>query len=762
MSSLTELLDVSLQHHRVGRLGEAAVGYRAVLEQNPRHSDALHLLGIIAQQQGQFPLAIERLTAAIALNPAIAHYHHNLGNIYLQTRHPQDAVECYRRAILLRPDYCEAHNGLGNAYIDLKLPAPASEAYRKAVQLRPSFAEAHYNLGRVLAQAKKFQDAIASYRTAIQLDGRRPEYFFHLGGLLFKERAYPHAIQCYHAALALQPNDAETLCNLGVAYIATHKEQEGEAFLRSAIALQPDNTKAHLQLAILLSTSKAEEAELVYRQALKNDPTLAEAWWGLGNLHFHKKDFSEAERYYRQALQHNPNSPDYYHSLAQALIESTGYEEAKACCKKAIAIDSTCVGAHCSLGVIQLRLQNYADAEESFRRALAIKPDFREAWYNLGNLFKEQFRYSEAIDSYKEALKICADCPTANPLYLHAMNNIGLCYLGNGDIEASIACYREALLRDPEHAVLHGNFAMMLLKSGNLAEGWKEMEWRWKVPNFPSKLRDFGRPLWKGEALHGARIFLHIEQGHGDIIQFVRYIPLVAERGGYVILEVPPSLCRLLKGMPGIRQIVTTGYTLPDFDYHGPLLSLPLEFQTTLDTIPASIPYLRAHENEVETAKRQWPGNGLRVGLAWSGNPIHYADAHRSMDLEQMQPLGEVPGISLYSLQVGAKIQQLSDAPATFRVTDVCSKYTDFADTAAFITGLDLVITVDTSVAHLAGALGTPVWILLSHEYTDWRWLLHRSDSPWYPTARLFRQSRPGDWRGVVEAVKFELEKLAL
>lgn len=771
ISSLTEILNASLQHHRAGRLGEAAAGYRAILEQNPRHSDALHLLGVIAQQQGQHSLAIELIEAAIAQNSSIAHYHHNLGNTYLQSKHPAEAAECYRRAVQLKPDYYEAHNGLGNALTDLKLMDKAIESYVKAVRLNPSFAEAHYNLGRSLAQAERFQEAIASYLSAIEFDNRRPEYFYNLGGIFFREKAYPEAIQCYQAVLTLQPEDAEALCSLGAAYVATHKKQEGETLLRRAIALKPDYAIAHLQLgALLFSLKKEEEAQSAYEQALRIHPTLAEALWGLGNLQFQKKNYAEAEQYHRQALQYKPKAAEYHHSLAQALIESGNYEEATECCQRAIEIDPGCVSAHCSTGVIQLKLKNFAQAEESFRKTIEIRPDFREAKYNLGNLFREQFRYSEAIDCYNESIRPEADItdesssydPAANPLYLHALNNIGLCLLGKGDVEAAIACYREALLHDPEHAILHGNLAVMLLKSGKLVEGWKEMEWRWKVPTFTSKLRDFGRPTWKGEPLHGKKIFLHIEQGHGDVIHFARYIPLVAERGGHVILEAAPSLCRLLKGIPGLQQIVTTGDTLPEFDYQCALMSLPLALQTTLETIPASIPYLTAPEDEIAAAKKQWPGKGLRVGLAWSGNPIHYADAHRSMDLQQMAPLGEVSGVSLYSLQVGAKVQQLAEISSTFPLTDVCSKYKDFADTAAFIAGLDLVITVDTSVAHLAGALGIPVWILLSYEHTDWRWLLNRSDSPWYPTARLFRQSHPGDWATVIETVKAELQKVSL
>jgi tetratricopeptide (TPR) repeat protein len=765
-----QLLNASLQHHQAGRLREAAEGYKSILQKNPQHSDALHLLGVIFQQQGQFDLAIQLIKAAIAQNPSLAHYHHNLGNTYLQSKHPAEAAEAYRQAILLKPNYYEAHNGFGNALTELKLTDAAIGAYHRAVKLNPSFAEAHYNLGRSLAEANRNQEAIESYRAAIRLDNKRSEYFFNLGGLFFKEKNYAEAIRHYQATLQLQPDDAEALCNLGASYVAYGDKQLGEDYLRKAITTQPNYALARLHLgALCFVTKREEEAQASYEQALKLNPALAEAHWGLGNLQFAKSQFAEAEKYFRDALKYKPDYPECLNNLGQTLLELDRPDETIDLYRKAVEFNPNYAEAHCNLGAMRLKKKDFVAAEQCFRRCLEIKPNFREAIFNLGNTFKEQRRYTEAVKHYKEVLNLFSqpedetktDFPALSPILESASNNLGLCLLSVGQTAEAIAVYRSALANFPENAMMQGNFAIALLKSGQLVEGWERMEWRWKIPGFPSERRDFGRPLWNGESLHDAKIFLTIEQGCGDVLQFVRYIPLVLERGGRIILESPPALCRLLSRMAGIEKIVTTGNTLPDFSYQCPLMSLPWVFKTTLDTIPASIPYLTVPEEEMETARNQWPGDGLRVGLVWSGNPKHFADAHRSMNLEDMLPLCEVPGASFYSLQVGSRSEQLANVPASIQIKDVCSRYTDYADTAAFIAGLDLVITVDTSVAHLTGALGIPVWILLAHEHLDWRWLRDRNDSPWYPSARLFGQSQSGNWAEVITEVKTALQDLS-
>lgn len=697
--SIAQVLSQSLEYHQTGKLKEAAAGYQEILQQNPRHSDALHLLGVIAQQMDQLDMAIELMKAAIAQNPSVAHYHHNLGNTYLKAKQPVESIHYFREAILLKPDYFEAHFGLGTALEDIGQPEIAAEAYQQAIALRPDFAAAHYSLGRMASKLGKIDAAILCYREAVQLDSTHPEYFFNLGNAFQKKKDYSSAIKTYKHSLALQPNDPECLNNLGL---------------------------------VLAHEKRVVEAEEAYRQALTLKPDYVHCCDNLAALLLEQERFEEAVTYFHQAVEGDPKDR----------------------------------AAHFQLGLAHLKLKENAAAEKAFRSALAIDPELIEAQYNLGNIIREDFRLPEAIACYRKVLELTSELsPSSESPSLElktarfrALCNLALALNEQGEVDSAIEIYHEALKLEPEDARTHCNLAYALLAAGRLPEGFQEHEWRWKLS--VNRPRNFDCALWKGEPLHGKAILIHAEQGLGDTIQYIRYLPMVAERGGRVILDVPQSLCRLFHGLPGADQIIPTGGPLPEFSWHCPLMSLPLIFGTTLETIPASDAYLFLPREEIDIARGKWPGEGLRVGIAWSGNPVNPTDVYRSTSLERMMPLSTIPGVSFYSLQVGKGADQVMELAHSFPIVDVCSRFTDFADTAAFIAGLDLVITVDTAVAHLAGALGIPVWILIAHCRSDWRWFRERSDNPWYPTARIFRQPEPGDWSGTIEMVKVELARI--
>jgi hypothetical protein len=325
---------------------------------------------------------------------------------------------------------------------------------------------------------------------------------------------------------------------------------------------------------------------------------------------------------------------------------------------------------------------------------------------------------------------------------------------------AAIASYRTAIAVEPDHAAAHFSLAIELLRQGAFDEGWREYEWRWRWGGFGDRPRGFAAPQWTGDALRGARVLLHAEQGLGDAIQFLRYVPRVAEQGGRVVLEVPRPLVRLAAALPGVDQVVARGDALPSVDRQCPLMSLPLAFGTTTETIPSTGPYLDAGT----AAGGGTPGGAVgtravRVGLVWAGSPAHQRDERRSMPLSWFAPMMADPRFTWYSLQKGPHATDLHVCPEGVRLVDLGSRIGDFADSAACAAGLDLIISVDTSVAHLAGALGKPVWILVPKP-SDWRWMTGRSDSPWYPTARLFRQHEPGDWAPVLEDVRRALADL--
>ena len=429
------------------------------------------------------------------------------------------------------------------------------------------------------------------------------------------------------------------------------------------------------------------------------------------------------------------------------------HEEALASFRRAIALRPDFAEAHNSLGGALNDLGRHREAIESCEQALALRPHFAEAYGNLGLILTALNRHDEAIASCRKALSI-------NPDLAEAHCNLGCALNDLGHQKEAIASYEQARALDPELAEAHWNLALALLATGDFARGWQEHEWRWRA-NVIGPEQNFRQPLWLGvEDLTGKTILLHNEQGLGDALQFVRYAPQVRQRGARVVLRVQRPLLSLMAGLAGVDLVIAEGDALPEFDFHCPLLSLPLAFGTHLQNIPAGIPYL--HPAADRLAKWQsilGERTAPRIGLAWSGNPAHKNDRNRSIALKQLLPLLSVPGVRFVSLQRDLREDDaavLGNLPA---LVSIGAQLDDFADTAAAISLLDLVITVDTAVAHLAGALGKPVWVLLPFA-PDWRWLLKREDSPWYPTARLFRQQQINDWDEAVSAVAIAMQML--
>jgi hypothetical protein len=367
-----------------------------------------------------------------------------------------------------------------------------------------------------------------------------------------------------------------------------------------------------------------------------------------------------------------------------------------------------------------------------------------------------------ALGAEREALECFRRAVRRDPNDAWSLISLGSSLMYAGEHAEAILWIERALALEPENPDAHLTLAYLLLTGGELERGWREMEARWRSPGMAPLLGVSERtlvPAWEGAELAGKAIVLHAEQGLGDTLQFVRYVPLVAARGGRVILGCQPELKRLLSGMPGVDEIRAAGERLysPEPPWHAALMSLPRIFGTTLETIPPSS-YLRADEALAASwAARLASERRFRVGLVWAGGPFNPRNRGRSLELRALAPLGRLGGVAFYSFQTGAAARQAAHAPAGLELTELPAALTDFAETAAALQHMDLLITVDTAVAHLAGALGRPVWILLPYA-PDWRWLLAREDSPWYPSARLFRQPRPGDWRSVIARVADALE----
>ncbi|MFA7061594.1 MAG: tetratricopeptide repeat-containing glycosyltransferase family protein, partial [Pedobacter sp.] len=443
---------------------------------------------------------------------------------------------------------------------------------------------------------------------------------------------------------------------------------------------------------------------------------------------------------------HSSGTPDEL-SEGVRLHQSGQKEEALRHYMNALEQNSSNPGILSNIAVALHDCERYDEAVTIYNHVLSLTPDSAEAHHNLGNTLLAMERLHEAIACYGRAASLMPY--SAEPLVPMgtALERLG-CY------QEAMVRYKEALQRDPFCAEAHWNQALLNLLLGNYEEGWQGFEWRWKKKGYPTPARNFCCPEWKGESITGKTILIHAEQGLGDTIQFGRYIPLVAERGGRILLEVPLPLTSLFSRMPGVIKVIQTGARLPSFDLHVPLLSLPRIFGTTPENIPSTIPYLSVPVQHKKKWDLLFPRNSsLNVGIVWKGRKR--PDPCRSCPGELLTSLSGMENIRFYSLQM-SEDSKPADKPEGLPLIDLTSWINDFSDTAALLEHLDLVISIDTSVAHLSGSLGCPTWVLLPFA-ADWRWMLNRNDSAWYPDVRLFRQSEPGGWKELLKIVREEL-----
>ena len=433
------------------------------------------------------------------------------------------------------------------------------------------------------------------------------------------------------------------------------------------------------------------------------------------------------------------------------------FQDALRCYLEALRLQPECSITLLAIGAALHDLERYVEALTVYQRILDSGGGGATAplWHNRGNTLLALGRFREAIESYRQAIAV-------DPADVEALVTMGTAFEQLGEYSQAFFCYEEALARKPDCAVAHTNLALALLRRGEYRRGWSEYEWRGQRRDLTGQSRQYAKPLWDGTRLHGATVLIHAEQGFGDAIQLVRYAPMVAARGGLVIIECHPQLVSLFSQIAGVQAVCHFGSELPPYDCHLPMFSLPRVFQTTLETIPRQVPYLTvAPERAAHWRMRLSAVNEFKVGLVWAGSKQHRNDAFRSLQLADLYPILNMRTVSLFSLQVGPAQTDLAASPWRDQITDLTGEIRDFADTAAVIEQLDLVISADTAVAHLSGALGKPIWTLLPY-VPDWRWLLEREDSPWYPTMRLFRQTERGSWAGPVARIASALAQVSV
>lgn len=651
-------------------------------------------------------------TVSEALDLAVRH--HQAGNL-------QQAESVYRQILQVDPQNVVALHLLGVIAHQVGHNDQACQFIGQALRLRPAYVEAHSNLGLVLMALGRVDEAVASLTQAVRLNPRYAEAHNNLGLALQQQGKLDKAVASWQKALRYNRDYAEAHNNLGLALQKQGKLKESVASLTRAIHLKPNYAEAHNNLGLSLQQQgKLAEAAASWQAALGARPNYAEAYNNLGLVRREQGRVDEAIACLQQAVQLKPDFADAHSNLGAAYREQGKLDEAAAC----------------------------------LQQSILLFPASAEAHSNLGLVLNDLGRPEEAVVILQQAIRL-------RPNYSDASNNLGLAFADQGNLDAAVASLRQAVQSNPDNAEAHNNLGMVSLLAGDFERGWAEYEWRRKCANHV--LPKFRQPVWDGAALNGRTILLHAEQGLGDTLQFIRYAPLVQERGGHVLVACPPALTRLLAGCPGIDRLVSPD-ALPPFDVYAPLPSLPKIFGTSLESIPAKVPYLfadasLAHHWQHELNRQP----SFRIGIAWQGNPRYRADRRRSIPLVQFAPLARLSGVQMFSLQKGTGTEQLGALAGQMAVTDLGRTLDEasgpFMDTAAVIKNLDLVITSDTATAHLAGGLGVPVWVALPF-VPDWRWLMHRDDSPWYPTMRLFRQVERGNWSEVFERIAREVQKL--
>ena len=676
-----------------GRLSEVACGYQRMLERDPRNPEALVGMSLVALASRQVAAAVKMAVAGVSAAPWMGAAWVALGQALKASERFEEAEQAYAQAIRLGGLDALARIGLGELKIAVGRAEEAVREFELALERRPAMVAAHMGLGNALAEMERNAEALEYYTHALVLEPRLSEGHFAAGFVLAK----------------------------------LDRTKEAEARYRRAIALRPDFAAAWVNLGNLLRESAVADdfyAEAALRRAIELRPDLVSGWVNLAMLERQRKRPAQAEAYLRKAFELNPGQ-------VETLVAWCQFRAAEG---------------------------DLAGAWAWLRWALVRNPDHDEALNMQGILLHREGRFTEAIALFERAQALGSRA---------AASNRGNSLLDLGRMDEALKAHEQAVEDDPSHAGAQYNLALTRLRLGDWERGWAGYDARLRFREVHRKTRRFRRPRWNGQALAGERVLLHAEQGLGDTIQFCRYAALVAARGGVPVLEVQAPVERLLRSLAVVRagctEVVTMGghETEKDarFDLECPLMSLPAVFGTTTATVPWDGPYLGSDPVEAWQKRIQFPNvrPGPRVGIAWAGNPAYKADHLRSMKLRTLTPLLRAVKATWISLQKGEAAEQLAELPKDVFVWDGSSRDRDLAQTAALVATLDLVVTTDTCIAHLAGAMGKPVWILLPH-LADWRWMEELETSPWYPSAKLSRQCLPGDWAVVLERVLGQIE----
>ena len=618
-------------------------------------------------------------------------------------------------------DSTDLHVAIGCALAETGEAETAAEAFRRALALSPGHVEAEVNLGAALQNAGHLDAAEAALRDAARRAPDRADVRIKLAAVLRVGGRLDEAEAELSEVVRLAPDDAAALANLGGVRQQRGRFADAEDVLRKALSLAPEMVEAFNNLALVLQrTGRLEEAESTLREASRLKPDNVAALSNLGGV----------------------------------LVDLGRTEEAEPVIRRALDLDPDLVGSLNNLGLALKDLGRHAESEEALRRAILLGDDYADAHSNLGTTLEEMGRLEEAEAELETALAL-------EPGHVEARVNLCVVLKAAGRPREAESMLREAVSMDPDNVQAHWNLALLMLLFDDFENGWREYDWRWRLPGRERMFTE--RPLWTGEDLSGRSLLVYAEQGFGDTLQFIRYLPEAAARAARVVVHCQPGLERLLRGslvglVAGVDTVISGDAPAPPTDFQAALLDLPALLGATREAIPDGCPYLHPRAAP-QTAFIERTDGAVHVGLVWSGNPAQKDNRYRAVPLASLVDAVDVPGVRLHSLQVGAASDDIRSLGLVDRVADPTDRIADFLDTADAVSQLDLVITVDTAVVHLAGALAARVWVLLWRN-ADFRYFLETEDNPWYPTMRLFRQPARFEWDPVLERVRAELVRL--
>lgn len=743
-------LEQAVALHRAGDLNGAASLYTEIARAHPLHQDAPHLLGLVAYQQGRHAEALQRIDEAIRLSPNQASFHGSRGKVLAVLGRLDEALASFDRALALEARDADAQMNRAVVLQDLGRAAEALAGYDRVLAHNPGFAAAWHQRGIALHQLGRDEESAQSFERVIAMNPQYVDAHAWRAATLHRLGRSTEALDSCERAIALNPYHAEAWCHRG--NVQQDRGEFASAFdsYERAVMLRADFAEAYLYRGnALRALGRATEALASYQRSLEIRDAQPQAHLQRGAVLLELGRTADALAAFDRAIALAPDAVQPLVGRGNALERLDRLEEALLAYDRALALDPSLVAAHTNRGGVLARLERHEESLASCTQALALDPSVARAHSNLGTALQALGRYDEAIAAYDAAIALEAGFAEA-----HANRGSALQQLGDAD--EALASYDRALTLAPEAPDARFNKALLLLSRGEFAQGWRLHEARWGSVDLVRARRPFSEPLWLGaESLRGRTVLLHGEQGLGDCLMFMRYAPRVAALGARVILELPSALLPLCTALAGVDEFVGRGEALPAFDLHCPLMSLPLAFGTTLETVPAEVPYLHADPERVRHWQRVIGTRGFRIGINWQGRRSR-VDFGRSIPLAEFAPIAAVPGVRLISLQKHGGLDQLAGLPDGFVVETLGEDFDAgpgaFLDTAAVIAGLDLVITSDTSLAHLAGALGAPTFVALKH-VPAWLWLLEGSTSPWYPSLTLFRQPRAGDWPALFATV---------